>query len=64
VPGSQLGLQSPEIVESGGQPGVFRRGSGTVEPLPLPESQPAPLLLPPLLLPPLLLPPPTLLLGA
>jgi hypothetical protein len=39
--GSQLGLQTPEIVEAGGQPGVFRRGSGTVEPLPLPGSQPA-----------------------
>lgn len=39
---AQLGLQTPEIVQSGGQPGVFRRGSGTVEPLPLPGSQPAP----------------------
>lgn len=38
---AQLGLQTPEIVEAGGQPGVFRRGSGTVEPLPLPGSQPA-----------------------
>jgi hypothetical protein len=39
--GSQLGLQTPEIVESGGQPGVFRRGPGTVEPLPMPGA-PAP----------------------
>jgi hypothetical protein len=38
----QQSLQTPEIVESGGQPGVYRRGSGTVEPLPLPGSQPAP----------------------
>jgi hypothetical protein len=38
----QQSLQTPEIVEAGGQPGVYRRGSGTVEPLPLPESQPAP----------------------
>jgi hypothetical protein len=36
----QQGLQTPEIVESGGQPGVFRRGRGTVEPLPLPGNQP------------------------
>jgi hypothetical protein len=39
--GSQLGLQTPEIVESGGQPGMFRRGPGTVEPLPMPGA-PAP----------------------
>jgi hypothetical protein len=39
--GSQLGLQTPEIVESGGQPGMFRRGRGTVEPLPMPGA-PAP----------------------
>jgi len=32
----QQGLQTPEIVESGGQPGMFRRGPGTVEPLPMP----------------------------
>jgi hypothetical protein len=38
---SQLGLQTPEIVESGGQPGMFRRGPGTVEPLPMPGA-PAP----------------------
>ena len=38
----QQGLQTPEIVEAGNQPGVFRRGRGTVEPLPLPGSQPAP----------------------
>ena len=38
----QQSLQTPEIVEAGNQPGVYRRGSGTVEPLPLPESQPAP----------------------
>jgi hypothetical protein len=44
----QQSLQTPEIVEAGNQPGVYRRGSGTVEPLPLPESQPA---LPPLLQP-------------
>jgi hypothetical protein len=37
----QQGLQTPEIVESGGQPGVFRRGPGTVEPLPMPGA-PAP----------------------
>jgi hypothetical protein len=37
----QQGLQTPEIVESGGQPGVFRRGPGTVEPLPMPKA-PAP----------------------
>ena len=37
----QQGLQTPEIVEAGNQPGVFRRGRGTVEPLPLPGSQPA-----------------------
>jgi hypothetical protein len=40
-PSAQLGLQTPEIVESGGQPGVFRRGPGTVEPLPMPGA-PAP----------------------
>jgi hypothetical protein len=33
---AQLGLKTPEIVESGGQPGLFRRGPGTVEPLPMP----------------------------
>ena len=37
----QQSLQTPEIVEAGGQLGVLRRGSGTVEPLPLPGSQPA-----------------------
>jgi hypothetical protein len=44
-PSSQLGLQTPEIVESGGQPGVFRRGPGTVEPLPMPGA-PAPMATP------------------
>jgi hypothetical protein len=37
----QQSLQTPEIVEAGNQPGVYRRGSGTVETLPLPGSQPA-----------------------
>lgn len=36
----QQGLQTPEIVESGGQRGLFRRGPGTVTTLPLPGSQP------------------------
>jgi hypothetical protein len=44
-PSAQLGLQTPEIVESGGQPGVFRRGPGTVEPLPMPGA-PAPMATP------------------
>jgi hypothetical protein len=35
-PSGQQGLQTPEIVTSGGQPGIFRRGPGTVTPLPLP----------------------------
>lgn len=39
---SQLGLQTPEIVTSGGQPGLFRRGPGAVSTLPLPGNAPAP----------------------
>ena len=38
---SQLGLQTPEIVTSGGQPGLFRRGPGAVSTLPLPGTPPA-----------------------
>lgn len=39
----QQALQTPEIVTSGGQPGIFRRGPGTVEQLPLPGAPtPAP----------------------
>jgi hypothetical protein len=42
-PQSQLGLQTPEIVQSGGQPGLFRRGPATVGTLPLPgAAAPAP----------------------
>jgi hypothetical protein len=42
-PQSQLGLQTPEIVTSGGQPGLFRRGPATVGTLPLPgAAAPAP----------------------
>lgn len=39
----QQALQTPEIVTSGGQPGLFRRGPGTLGTLPMPgEAQPAP----------------------
>lgn len=37
---SQLGLQTPEIIEAGGQQGIFRRGSGRMETLPMPGSAP------------------------
>jgi len=37
----QQGLQTPEVGTFGGQPGLFRKGPGTVTPLPLPGA-PAP----------------------
>jgi len=43
-PTGQQGLQTPEVGTFGGQPGLFRKGPGTVTPLPLPgaATQPAP----------------------
>jgi len=43
-PTGQQGLQTPEVGTFGGQPGLFRKGPGTVTPLPLPgaAAQPAP----------------------
>ena len=41
-PTGQQGLQTPQLVTSGGQTGVFRGGPATVTTLPLPGSAPAP----------------------
>lgn len=41
APGQQ-GLQTPELVTSGGQTGIFRRGPATVTTLPLPGATPQP----------------------
>lgn len=41
-PSGQQGLQTPEVGTFGGQPGLFRKGPGTVTPLPLPGAAPAP----------------------
>jgi len=43
-PSGQQALQTPEVGTFGGQPGLFRKGPGTVTPLPLPgaTAQPAP----------------------
>jgi len=41
-PTGQQGLQTPEVGTFGGQPGLFRKGPGTVTPLPLPNAPPAP----------------------
>ena len=37
---SQLGLQTPQVVTSGGQPGLFRSGPGAVSTLPMPGNAP------------------------
>lgn len=37
----QQALQTPEVVTIGGQPGLLRKGPGTVTPLPLPGNPPA-----------------------
>jgi hypothetical protein len=37
-PTGQQGLQTPEVGTFGGQPGLFRKGPGTVTPLPLPNA--------------------------
>ena len=41
-PTGQQGLQTPQLVTSGGQTGVFRGGPATVTTLPLPGAAPAP----------------------
>lgn len=41
-PSGQQALQTPQIVTSGGQSGIFRGGPATVTPLPLPGNAPAP----------------------
>lgn len=40
-PSGQQALQTPQIVTSGGQSGIFRGGPATVTPLPLPGNAPA-----------------------
>lgn len=40
-PSGQQALQTPQIVTSGGQSGIFRGGPATVTPLPLPGNPPA-----------------------
>ena len=41
-PTGQQGLQTPQLVTSGGQTGIFRPGSAAVTTLPLPNAPPAP----------------------
>ena len=41
-PTGQQGLQTPQLVTSGGQTGIFRPGSAAVTTLPLPSAPPAP----------------------